>query len=346
MADPTETEEAQLTTLADCPDQRRFLEDLRSFLGEDLARVEERIQGAVGSSFEFNHLARQAAAMGGKRLRPMLVLLSASATQGRLSHIERDELISIAASVELVHAASLVHDDVLDQAALRRHRPTILSQADNKTAVLLGDFLFTRAYALAATCRSTLPARQIAAAASSLCTGELRQGSAAGNWTLPLSQYRQMLVQKTGSLCGTSCRLGAWRAGGPQADQRSLKRFGVLLGLAFQVFDDWLDYWGSEAVGKTLGTDLKQGKTTLPILRYLATQPQDRQAMLRLLDSDDETRFEQVRGRLDQTDAAQYTLRAAQQSAEQARASVCHLSGETARDFLQGLANFSANRKA
>ncbi len=346
MIDRTEHDKPVTFAVDDRQEQRQFLDDLRSFLGEPLGRVEQRIQSAVATSFEFDHLSRQAAAMGGKRLRPMLVFLSASATGRDITSEEERDLVSIAASVELVHAASLVHDDVLDKAETRRHRATILAQSGSKSAILLGDFLFTRAYAIAAECRSTIPARQIASAASALCVGELRQGMAAGNWTLPIATYRQMLVQKTGSLCGTCCRLGAWRAGGTRADQRSLRRFGVLLGLAFQVFDDWLDYWGTDAVGKTLGTDLNQGKATLPVLRYLSTNPEESEDMLGLLESNQRDKFKLVLDRLDQSDAADFTLKTARQLATRARDSIDHLPGTTARQFLQGLADFAANRRA
>lgn len=345
MIDRTESDTASYA-VSGREEQRQFLDELRGFLGESLVRVEHRIQSAVATNFEFDRLSRQAAAMGGKRLRPMLVFLAAHATGNHLSRDEENDLVSIAASVELVHAASLVHDDVLDQADVRRHRATIFSQAGSKAAILLGDFLFTRAYALAAECRSTVPARQIASAASALCVGELRQGMAAGNWTLPIADYRQMLVQKTGSLCGTCCRLGAWRTGSSRADQRSLRRFGVLLGLAFQIFDDWLDYWGTDAVGKTLGTDLCQGKATLPVLRYLATNGDDSKEMLELLGSNDRGKFQQVLARLDQTDAGEFTLQTARSLATRAQDAISHLPGKTARGLLQGLADFAANRQA
>ncbi|GAB5404633.1 MAG: polyprenyl synthetase family protein [Aureliella sp.] len=346
MIDRTQRDEQAVVPVADRHQQRQFLDDLRGFLGPQLGRVEQRIQAAVATNFDFDHLSRQAAAMGGKRLRPMLVLLSAAATGNEPRAEEERDLVSIAASVELVHAASLVHDDVLDKAETRRHRATVLSQAGSKSAILLGDFLFTRAYAIAAECRSTIPARQIASAASALCVGELRQGMAAGNWSLPMAAYRQMLVQKTGSLCGTSCRLGAWRGGGSRADQRSLRRFGVLLGLAFQVFDDWLDYWGTDAAGKTLGTDLDQGKATLPVLRYLSTRPSDSEQMLELLASQQRDKLARVLERLAQTDAADFTLKTARQLATRARDSISHLPGTTARQFLQGLADFAANRQS
>lgn len=345
MIDRIETDKHSGVCVSQRDGQRKFLDDLREFVGEPLQRVEHRLQTAVASSYGFDTLSKQASAMGGKRLRPLLVFLSSHAVGGVESGVDENELVSIAASVELVHAASLVHDDVLDQADVRRHRATIYSQTGGKQAILLGDFLFTRAYGLAAECRSTIPARQIASAASALCIGELRQGMAAGDWDLPIADYRQMLVQKTGSLCGTCCRLGAWRSGATREQQRSLRRFGVLLGLAFQVFDDWLDYWGTDSVGKTLGTDLQQGKATLPILRYLTTHPSESAEMRGLLTGNGRDRFRDVLDRLEQSDAADYTLKTARQLACRARDSISHLPGDMGRGFLQGLADFSANRR-
>lgn len=345
MIDRTEIDNCSGVCVSQRDGQRQFLDDLRAFVGEPLQRVEQRLQTAVASSFGFDTLSKQAAAMGGKRLRPLLVFLSAQAIGGVVDKVDESELVSIAASVELVHAASLVHDDVLDQADVRRHRATIYSQTGSKQAILLGDFLFTRAYGLAAECRSTIPARQIASAASALCIGELRQGMAAGDWDLPIADYRQMLVQKTGSLCGTCCQLGAWRSGATREQRRSLRRFGVLLGLAFQIFDDWLDYWGTDSVGKTLGTDLQQGKATLPVLRYLTSNPSESEQMKTLLGGRDCESFAAVLDRLDQSDAADYTLRTARQLACRARDCIGHLPGDAGRDFLQGLADFSANRR-
>lgn len=323
-----------------------LIDPLRDFLGADLGRVERTIEQSVSGDHRYSACFRQAGAMGGKRLRPMLVLLSAHAQMEPFSSRDQQELAQIAASVELVHAASLVHDDVLDDADTRRHQPTVRARLGNRQAILLGDYLFTRAYALAAQCRSTLPARQIAGAASALCIGELSQGDASGDWTLSQSSYRRMLVQKTGSLCGTACRLGAWRVGADRQVQRSLGRYGVLLGLAFQIYDDWLDYWGDASqVGKTLGTDLKQAKATLPILRYLAeASPEDSSSLREILNTPDVNQFDRVLAALNDSDAEEYTLDTAKRLSARAAGMLDVLPDSQAKQFLIALAHYATSR--
>jgi octaprenyl-diphosphate synthase len=276
---------------------------MRVLVGTELQQVESTLAEVLCSQYaEVSELAGRAASLGGKRLRPCLALLSALA----VDRCEKDS-IRVAATVELVHAASLVHDDVLDDAALRRHQPTIHAQVGAHSSIVLGDFLFTRAYGLAAQCRSTLAARNIASAASELCEGELRQHTSIGNWCITEAEYFDILRQKTGELCAVSCRLGAWSGRGSSDAAHSLSRFGRKLGVAFQVVDDWLDLWGTAQVGKTLGTDLLQRKPTLPLIRLLATCAADeRSSVIAMLD--DAARHAEVRRLLDESDAAAYSL--------------------------------------
>ncbi len=318
-------------------------------LEAELQEVEKRLQSATRSRFEeVNRLSQRAVALGGKRFRPMLALLSAKAVGSGPARIEqRGDLLSIASAVELVHTASLVHDDVLDGAAERRHQPTIAKLAGNSASVLLGDFLFTRAYALAASCRSSYAARKIAQAATELCEGELRQQSAIGNWELSMPAYRQLLEQKTASLCAVSCRLGAWSAGGTKPQTRALARFGRALGLAFQIYDDWLDYWGTEAVGKTLGTDLGQGKPTLPLLRLLSNcSASERQRLQFLLERGSSEDLNEVIHALGQSDASEFTLAVARKYAQRSVAALSELPESEYRDSLSHLAEFSVGRAA
>ncbi len=327
---------------------------VRRCIGHDLAGVEKLIQTTTHSRFpEVDRLGRHASMMGGKRLRPMLVFLSADACRvthagdrgRRVRETAGTDLRAIAASIELVHAASLVHDDVLDSATERRHQPTVAHLSGTSSAVLLGDFLFTRAYATAASCRTTFAARQIAAAATCLCEGEMRQQLSAGNWLLTPSQYKSILFQKTGALCAVACRLGGWCGGGSREQARALSRFGNYLGLAFQVFDDWLDYWGTDRVGKTLGTDLAQLKPTLPLIRLLQTVSRHRRSQLvELLDSGRADGFAEVRGELESSDAREYTLGVARRLVERAERSLEGLPSSPAKECLLGVAKFSVCR--
>jgi octaprenyl-diphosphate synthase len=322
---------------------------MQDLLGEDLEHVERKLRSSTRSRYaEVNRLSQSAAASGGKRLRPQLVFLSARAISvASLTADQHSDLVSIASAVELVHAASLVHDDVMDAAVERRHQPTIVHRTGNATAVLLGDFLFTRGYALAASCRQTFAARQISRAATQLCEGELRQQQSAGEWSTTLAEYRGMLIQKTGALCAVSCQLGGWRAGADRSQAAALKAFGSLLGLAFQVYDDWLDYWGTDKVGKTLGTDLIQLKPTLPLIRLLSTSTPSRRAELEgLLAEGVSGHIDAIRQQLADSDAEEFTLRIARRCAEQAQQRLSVLPNSVAKECLQGLADYSVNRTA
>ncbi len=343
---------SQPTSDATINSQDSGSKDLKSAVGRciggDLEQVEKLIRAATASrQAEVAHLCRSAAAMGGKRLRPTLVWLAARAIAGgRLDHRAARDLASIAAAVELVHAASLVHDDVMDGATQRRHQPTIVGQSGNSAAVLLGDLLFTRAYALAAGCRGTYPARSIAAASTRLCEGELRQQVAVGEWSMSHSKYRSLLLQKTGALCAVSCRLGGWRASGSTTQTRGLAKFGSLLGLAFQIYDDWLDYWGTEQVGKTLGTDLAQAKPTLPLIRLLHTTPTEQQGeLIELLNDPSPDARYTVRKKLNASDSGAYTLHIARLCCDRAQRHLEFLPPSEARDCLTTVAQYSVRRE-
>jgi octaprenyl-diphosphate synthase len=315
-------------------------------LGPELAQVEKLLAEATRSKFaEVDALSRRATSMGGKRLRPVLLLLSAKVcNNGNASNAPRD-LHAAAAAVELVHAASLVHDDLMDHAAERRHQPTIAHQFGDSAAVLLGDFLFTRAYAMAASCRSTLVARQIAVAATELCEGELRQQFSAANWDLDAKQYKSILLQKTAALCEVSCRLGTWRSRVNSQQRAALTGFGRSLGLAFQIFDDWLDYWGDAQVGKTLGTDLAQFKPTLPLIRLLAqASPARKAAITAALSRGDAVALDDVRSELERSDACEFTLQIAKRCAEHAKTKLECFSDSSAKECLMAVADYSVQR--
>jgi octaprenyl-diphosphate synthase len=271
-----------------------------------MERVEEKIRAELQSQDPLvSEMLQYVAGLGGKRLRPALALLSAR-WLGKVT----DETVRLATVVELVHTATLVHDDILDHATLRRHKPTVHVRWNVPSSVLIGDWLFTNAYRLANEGESTLPGRWVAVAAQRVCEGEIRQGSSIADWNISECDYVRMLEDKTGALCGVSAALGAWSAGAPLEVCRELEQFGVELGTAFQIFDDWLDVWGSsQKSGKTLGTDLSQLKPTLPILRTLDQMGHDaRRLWIASAEEESPRAVEQMRMMLEQHDASQYTL--------------------------------------
>jgi len=293
-----------LTTFGDA--YRNEFQQALACIAPNMESVEARIRDELTSEdHRIAEMLRYVASLGGKRLRPALCLLAAR-WMGRIS----DETIRLATVVELVHTATLVHDDILDHASLRRHKPTVHVRWDVPSSILIGDWLFTHAYRLANEGESTLPGRWVAVAAQRVCEGEIRQGKSVADWSLSESEYVRMLEDKTGALCGVSCALGAWSAGAPLEVCKELEYFGVQLGTAFQIFDDWLDLWGdSQRSGKTLGTDLSQWKPTLPLLRTLCTlDPVEREAWIARADQDSPDAIAWLKDRIQESDASEYTL--------------------------------------
>lgn len=229
-----------------------FLLEVRDFLEVQVGTFEPEV--AEG--------ARYALSASGKQLRPVLVALSATAAGGLTpSHTTG------AAIVELVHLATLVHDDVIDEAGIRRQRPTVAARFGNQTAVLLGDCLFAHALRLAAGFPSPEVCRIVATATKAVCSGEILQTLRKGTLEQPFEDYFRIIELKTAELFALACELGALLGSAQPGPRAALRRFGLAFGTAYQVFDDCLDVFGTEAAaGKTLGTDLASGKRTLPFL--------------------------------------------------------------------------------
>jgi octaprenyl-diphosphate synthase len=200
----------------------------------------------------------------GKQLRPSLVAMSANAI-GKLN----DFHVTVAVIIEMVHLATLVHDDVMDEAEIRRGRLTLGANWGNEIAVLCGDCLFAQALKLAASFPTPEICRAVAMATNTVCSGEILQTRQRRNFQFSQAEYFKVLEMKTAELFALSCDLGACLSGATSAQRNALREFGIALGTAYQVYDDCLDLFGSETVaGKSLGTDLAKGKLTLPILRF------------------------------------------------------------------------------
>jgi octaprenyl-diphosphate synthase len=231
-----------------------------------LAEVDRRI-AAQTAAFDpaIEGYVAYAIGGGGKRLRPLVALLSGGAT-GSLG----SEHVDLAVIVELIHLATLVHDDIMDEAERRRAQPTVNARWGNSLSVLLGDVLFAHALNLATDFEDTNISRAIARTAMEVCSGEMIQTQRRFDLQLSREDYFQIIAMKTGSLFACAAELGATISGAPNEDIGRLKKFGAKIGTAYQIYDDCLDLAGSEAeTGKTLGTDLRKGKLTLPVLTLL-----------------------------------------------------------------------------
>jgi len=327
-------------------DRARAPEALRFFyapIRQELDQVEEILGKEIDSNHPFvNRLVRHGFRLGGKRLRPALVLLSAKAA-GRL----QPEHLVLAAVVELIHTATLIHDDVLDEATLRRHLDTVNARWDNEASVLLGDYFFARSLCMAASVGDVFACRAIGEAARTMCEGELRQIESRGNFALTESEYFEIITAKTAALTACCCRLGAHYAGATAEAGESLSRFGLNLGIAFQLADDLLDVLGDEATaGKSLGTDLAKQKPTLPLIRLLQqASAQDRAELLSALSCSGNHHRDILRPYWERFDAISYTRQKALWHTRCAGEELDSIPSTPVRDALKGLTDFVVHRQ-
>jgi octaprenyl-diphosphate synthase len=257
-----------------------------------LDEVEARIaQQAVAFDPAIEGYVSYAVGSRGKRLRPMLALLSGGAT-GPVN----GEHIDLAVVVELIHLATLVHDDIMDEAERRRGQPTVNARWGNSLSVLLGDCLFAHALNLATNFDNADISRVIARAAREVCSGEIIQTQHRFDLHLATEDYLRIVKMKTGSLFAAACELGATINGAEPAVISALKEYGMKIGAAYQIYDDCVDIAGSEKeTGKTLGTDLRKGKLTLPVLMLLQSAPAiDRERFCALILDDKSEEIAQV----------------------------------------------------
>jgi octaprenyl-diphosphate synthase len=249
---------------------RPGLKALFAPIAEPLARVDEIYARALRSpSPHVARLVEHAGLFRGKQLRPAFVLLAGRAC-GRLTEAH----VAIGAIVEMIHTATLLHDDVLDHATTRRSVPSVNSLHGNEVPILLGDFIYAQAYSLANRIEDRTAALELADATQRLCTGEIDQDCERGRVDLTAEEYFRIIEDKTAALFAVSARLGAHYAGADAATTAALAEYGRRIGIAFQIVDDCLDLAGDEEkAGKSLGTDLAERKTTLPLIRLLERVP-------------------------------------------------------------------------
>ena len=321
------------------------LEVLNTLYGpvlQPLAQVEASIKRELQSPYEsVTPVLRHGTQLGGKRLRPAMLLLVADAV-GRVSSAH----ITLGTVIEMVHTATLIHDDVLDEASTRRHVQTVNARWNNHTSILLGDYLFAQSFRLAATMESTEACRWIGEAARKVCEGELRQVLDRNLIELDEETYIDMLRGKTAELCRVACQLGAKFAGADEAIVNAIGKFGDYVGIAFQIADDYLDLWGDDReVGKTLGTDIQQGKMTLPLIRLLQTASESERGEIEaIIAGPVENRVASIRPWLLRSDAKQYTSSTAERYKQLAIDQLESIPAGASKDCLIAIANFATDR--
>ncbi|MFN4244040.1 MAG: polyprenyl synthetase family protein [Tepidisphaerales bacterium] len=286
-------------------------------------------------------LLRYVSRFRGKMLRPTLLLLTGKSV-GKLTQ----EHVVLATVVEMVHMATLVHDDVLDEAELRRKGATINHLKGNEAAVMLGDLLISHAFHLCSSLDSQAASRLIGRTTNEVCEGELMQIDQRNNLALTEADYLRIISKKTAALVATSCRLGAVHAGATPEQADAMERFGRCIGTAFQIQDDVLDLIGDvREVGKTLGIDVEKGKLTLPLIHFLRAAPREHRELLKsLLLSQEPDKVEKIRNLILPSGSIEYARQRAESLVQEARACLGVLASSEARDALDACARFVVER--
>jgi octaprenyl-diphosphate synthase len=324
------------------PQAPRTAQSLFAPIAHDLNETERILyQSFDGSRTGVDRLLQHLAHYKGKRLRPALLLLTALAC-GKVASAHH----LLAAVVEMIHTATLVHDDVLDGAAVRRHVPTVNALWGNQASILLGDFLFTHAFHLSSTLDDARACRIIGESTNRLCEGELHQICRRGQFDLSEEEYFDIIDAKTAELTACSCKLGALFADANEDVIEHMTCYGRSLGVAFQIADDLLDLVGEEkTAGKSLGTDLDQQKLTLPLIYLLQQAPAEQAARVRsILTAAGNHKREALLPELQHAGALEYTRRRAEFFASAALAQLECLPPSEARGILEILADRVVHR--
>jgi geranylgeranyl pyrophosphate synthase len=309
------------------------LAKIEAALRDEIRRDPDVVAGPMADLF----------AAGGKRVRPALVLLSA-----RCGRYDFDQLTPAAMAVELTHAATLVHDDVIDRSPVRRGRPTVAASLGDEPAIVIGDFYFAKAYEHAARTDSTEVVGILARTVMDICAGEVRQQAIRYRYSTGLEEYMRRIEAKTATLLAACCDIGAVLAGLPKAQRSALHSYGRLLGLAFQIADDVLDYLGSVGeIGKPIGQDIAEGFATLPLM--VAMEDADVASRLkkvlqdgRKLNTKDGREVVEV---VRDSGAPQRALERAQEYASAASDQLDAIEAGEARDALAALTDYVVSRK-
>lgn len=293
-------------------------------------------------------LAEHIVAAGGKRLRPLLTIAAARAATAASPEIEIDGALKLAASVEFIHTATLLHDDVVDGSERRRGKVAAHLIWGSPTSVLVGDFLFARAFELMVETGQLRALGILAQASSVIAQGEVLQLTRAHDLNLDQETYLRIISAKTAELFAAAAESGAVGVNADQKTISAVRAFGLNLGLAFQLADDALDYGGSsEALGKNAGDDFREGKATLPLLLAVArTRGREDAFWERTINKGERTEddFRRARELIVGTGALASTLDAAGDYADAAKAALSVLPAGAWRDALEGLADFAVSR--
>jgi len=323
---------------------------IASELGSALARVESRFDSQLLSELEtVNTLCKHIERYRGKMLRPTLVFLAGMTANPDMSETPSDELVTVAAVLEMIHMATLVHDDVLDEADLRRNSKTVNALAGNEAAVMLGDYLLARSYHLCSQLETQATALRVGEVTATVCEGEMLQLANRGKLDLTESAYCSIIERKTAALIAAAMELGARHSGATEKQTRDMHQIGMKLGTAFQIQDDLLDLLGDErTVGKSLGKDMDKGKLTLPVIHHLQTltpaRRESAQGFIAMLPKKGDESFQTLVDALHETGSIAYAKDRATQLVRGAKATLASFPQSPAREALFTAADTVTNR--
>jgi len=318
------------------------ISSIRPLFDEDMKSVDKLILERLHSDVVLiNQIGNYIVNSGGKRLRPMIVLLAAKAMgyQGQ-QHVD------LAAVIEFIHTATLLHDDVVDESELRRNRDTANAVWGNAASVLVGDFLYSRAFEMMVDVDSMRVMEILSHATNKIAEGEVLQLLNCNDPDTSEHQYREVILRKTATLFEAGSRLGAVLCGADKDQEEAIAAYGLHLGIAFQIIDDALDYSASsEDIGKNIGDDLEEGKPTLPIIRAMQVgTPEQAQALREVIEKGGREHIDTVMAAIESTDAIEYTSRLAEEEADKAKAALTKLPESPYRTALETLADFAGKR--
>lgn len=319
------------------------LENFNQLLAADMAAVDQVIRTRLHSDVALvSQVGEYIISSGGKRLRPALVILSSQLFdyKGKSHH-------ELAAVVEFIHTATLLHDDVVDESALRRGRETANALFGNAASVLVGDFLYSRAFQMMVEVNDMRVMQILSEATNVIAEGEVLQLLNCNDADVSADNYLQVIHRKTAKLFEAAMRLGAVLAQQDAATEAAAARYGMHLGTAFQLVDDVLDYSGNaQEIGKNLGDDLAEGKPTLPLIYAMQHGTPEQAAVIRqAIEQGNISRFDDVLAIVQQTGALAHTRRQAELEAEQAAAAIAAFADSQYKQSLLELAQVAASRQ-
>ncbi len=329
-------------------------------MSQDMKKLDDLIRARLSSEVDLvNQVAEHIIQAGGKRLRPLLVLLSARAIENQTPFSTTQALnpviYTLAAVVEFIHNATLLHDDVVDESPLRRGKKTAHTVFGNAASVLVGDFLYSRAFELMVEANQMSIMSLLAKTTNQIAEGEVWQLMNIADTSLTEERYLEVLQFKTATLFSAACQLPALLMN--QVDQQAaLANYGLYLGLSFQIMDDYLDYAGDASeTGKVIGQDLSEGKLTLPLIWLLAHGHKTTQEIIQALitqalsnttpnQQEQQHHLKEVFLAVQQSDALRYTKQRAQDFAKQAQAALSVLPNSPAKEALNDLCLYNLSR--